>query len=370
MLKNNKSHKNYIITAILILLLPLAAALMYFGRLYPETIETVYSRGIYPVISKPLSLFFSLFPFSAAEILLYALILFIIFIIIVALIRLLTFRIKAFISLLLTLVCFVSAGCFLFTIMWGLNYDRQPLEKNLGYKVKTPNETELSAILKEETESINSLCGKINFSGTHSYYPGGFNQIRLNVNAGYKVLAGTGKIQNTLFGGTRPYPKGIFASKFMSYTGIEGIFIPFTYEPNVNTDTPQFVQPFDAAHESAHFKGFAREEEANFVAYLADTKNPDPYFQYSAHMMAFIYTANALNMTGSAALQDIGASLDNRAKGDFAYYSDYINAHLSKAQYVSDKINDSYLKSQGQQGIINYDMFVNLLADKYRTEHN
>lgn len=368
MLKN-KSHKNYVVIGLLILLLPLGAALQLLGRLYPETVETVYSRGIYPIISKPLSLYFSLFPFSAAEVLLYVLILFLVFLIIISLINLLRFRFKALLSLLLTLLCFVSVGCFLLTTMWGLNYDRQPLEKSLGYKVKTPNEAELSAVLKQETDSINSLCSKISFGSKHSYYQGGFNKISLQVNAGYKALAASGNLQNSLFGGNRPYPKGIFASKFMSYAGIEGIFIPFTYEPNVDTDTPEFVQPFDAAHESAHFKGFAREEEANFVAYLADIKNPDPYFQYSAHMMAFIYTANVLSMTDSSALQDIGASLNNRAKMDFAYYSDYINAHQSKVQYVSDKINDTYLKSQGQQGIINYDMFVNLLADKYRTEN-
>lgn len=362
--------KDFIAEALLILLLPISATLMYLGKFYPEIVETVYSRGIYPVISKPLSLYFSLFSFSAAEILFYCLIFFAAFLLIVALARFLKLRFKAFFSMLLAALSFVSVGCFLFTIMWGLNYDRQPLAKSLGYKVKTPDETELSAVLKQEMESINSLCGKIDFSKTHSYYPGGFNEIRLNVNTGYKALASSGKIENTLFGKNTTHPKAVFASKIMSYIGIEGIFIPFTYEPNVNTDTPEFVQPFDAAHESAHFKGFAREEEANFVAYLADSKNPDPYFQYSAHMMAFIYTANALSMTDSPALQETGAFLDSRAKLDFAYYSEYINLHQSKAQYVSDKINDSYLKSQGQQGIINYDMFVNLLADKYRTEHS
>lgn len=362
--------KDCIIKVLIILLLPISAALMYFGRLHPEAVETVYSRGIYPVISKPISLYFSLFPFSAAEILLYCLIIFGVFLLITALARLFKHRFKAFFSLILTVLCFFSAGCFLLTAMWGINYDRQPLEKSLGYKVKAPTEPELCAILKQETESINPLCGKINFDKTHSYYPGGFNEIRLNVDAGYKALAASGKLENTLFGKNTPYPKGIFASKIMSYTGIEGIFVPFTYEPNVNTDTPSFVQAFDAAHESAHFKGFAREEEANFTAYLADSKNPDPYFQYSAHMMAFIYTANALAMTDSSALQNISEGLDSRAKLDFSYYNDYINSHLSKVQDVSNKINDSYLKAQGQQGVINYDMFVNLLADKYRTEHN
>ncbi len=155
----------------------------------------------------------------------------------------------------------------------------------------------------------------------------------------------------------------------MAYTGIEGVFFPFTCEPNVNTDSPSFVLPFDTAHESAHFKGFAREDEANFIAYLADSLNPDPYFQYSAHMEAYIYVSNALYETDISKWQVISAKLDKRAIGDLRYYNEYITEHQSPAQNISTKVNDSYLKSQGQQGVISYDMFVNLLADKYRTEN-
>jgi hypothetical protein len=368
--KAGAARLRFIVCFVLLMLLPLTYLLQYLARRNPASVEYVYSRGIYPVISRLVSGYFHIFPFSAAEILVYTLIVFIIFLIVQAIIYLCRRQIKPLVSLLLTAACFFTTGFFLFTAMWGLNYYRQPLAQNLGYKTGNPSAAELSAMMKNETDAVNSLCSHVSFyKNLCSYYTGGFGKIKAQMNAGYQALAAQGELQNRLFGGNRPYPKAILASKLMSYTGIEGIFFPFTYEPNVNTNSPSFVLPFDAAHESAHFKGFAREEEANFIAYLADSANPDPYFRYSAHIEAYIYISNALYETDNATWQKISVKLDKRAVGDLQYYNQFIVAHQSTAQNISTKVNDSYLKSQGQRGVISYDMFVNLLADKYRTEN-
>lgn len=353
-----------------ILLLLISFALQYLGRLYPETVEYAYSRSIYRIISLPVSRYFSIFPFSAAEIMVYAVSVFALFLLIQSIIYICKHKFRLLLHVVLTIVCLGITGYFLFVVIWGLNYDRLPLEKNLGYKTGTTTVKELTALMQSETDAINKLCPAVSYdSKGHSYYAGGFNKMKSTVNAGYQKLAAQSKLQDTLFGGNRPYPKGVLASKLMAYTGIAGIYVPFTCEPNVNADNPEFDLPFNAAHESAHFKGFAREEEANFVAYLADTSNPDKYFQYSAHMEAYIYLSDALYSTDNSAWKGIAKKLNKRAVNDFVYYNEYLQAHQSKAQDVSNKINDNYLKSQGQQGVISYDMFVNLLADKYRTEH-
>lgn len=359
-----------VLRAALLLLLPAALALQYFASRYPLATEQIYSRGFYRAISGAVSKYFNLFPFSCAEIILYAALIFAVFFLVNAVSCIIRRHGLALLWLAVTAGCIFTTGYFLFMLMWGLNYCRVPIEESLGYKTGSPTVTELSAIMQSETERINSLCGSINYDGNGcSHYPGGFKKISSEVNDGYDALIKQSAPQKNLFGTNRPRPKGVIASKLMSYTGIEGIFIPFTYEPNVNTDSPDFVLPFDAAHESAHFKGFAREQEANFIAYLACSANSDPYFQYSAHMEAYIYVSNALYETDSAEWKSVAAQLDSRASGDFKYYSDYVAAHQSYAAEVSNKVNDSYLKSQGQSGVITYDMFVTLLADKYRTEN-
>lgn len=362
-------HVRLALFVFFILLTPAALALKHFSTFHPEKVENYYSLGFYRAISSAVSSYFKLFPFSCAEIMLYGLIILGVFLIAVIIKRLITRDRRAALRIAAFVLCVLSSAYFLFTVMWGLNYNRLPLEESLHYKTGKPTAAELADALLKETDAINGLCDRINYdSRGRSYYPGGFEKIAATVNDAYLQLQKSGGDYKKLFSGAIPRPKGILASKLLSYTGIEGIFIPFTYEPNMDTDLPAFVLPFDAAHESAHLKGFAREQEANFVAYLAASSSPDPYFQYSAHMEAYIYLSNALYETDVEALKKVAPLIDKRAVGDFEYYNSYISAHQSTASEISDKVNDTYLKSQGQQGVITYDMFVTLLIEKNRTE--
>lgn len=355
------------LTALFILLAVFSAVIKYFSTLFPRTVEKYYSLGFYRIISRAVSKFFGLFPFSCAEIFLYTFIAFGIFIVVIAVKNAVSKDLRAFLRIISFIICVISAAYFLFMFMWGLNYSRLPVETSLGYKTGTPKESELAAALSAEITDINSLCGKVRYTAKgNSYYPGGFKKISAGVGSGYERLSARGGKYASLFGGTDPHPKGVLLSPLMSYTGIEGIFVPFTYEANVDTDLPDFVLPFDAAHESAHLIGFAREQEANFAAYLADCENTDPYFRYSAHMEAYIYLSNALYDTSAAAFEKIRPKLDRRAAGDLQYYSNYINSHETTASEISGKVNDSYLKAQGQRGVVSYDMFVTLLIEKYR----
>lgn len=368
--KSPRRAGRIVFRAVLLLLFPAAVILQNVSARFPRSVERYYSRGFYRAVSGAISRYFNLFPFSCAELVLYSGIAFALFAAVVAVISVVRRRFIALLRIFLAAACIFTTGYFLFMVLWGLNYNRVSLEENLKYKTGSPSVEELSAMMQSETDAINSLCGKVSYDENgRSHYPGGFREISARVSDGYEALAKQSPFNADLFGFARPRPKGVLASKLMSYTGIEGIFIPFTYEPNVDTDLPDFVLPFDAAHESAHFKGFAREQEANFVAYLACLASGDPYFQYSAHMEAYIYISNALYKTDYPAWEAVAKKLDRRAAGDFIYYNAYLAAHQSRASDVSNKVNDSYLKSQGQQGVVTYDMFVTLLADKYRTEH-
>ena len=64
-------------------------------------------------------------------------------------------------------------------------------------------------------------------------------------------------------------PKPVLFSELMSYADIAGMYFPFTVESNINTDGPFFTIPATMGHEMAHQCGFMREDEANFIGYLA-----------------------------------------------------------------------------------------------------
>ena len=80
----------------------------------------------------------------------------------------------------------------------------------------------------------------------------------------------------------------------MSYTNITGIYSPFTAEANVNVSVPKSTLLFTTMHEMAHQRGFASENEANFIAYLTCIAHPDVDFQYSGYLNALNYVNRAL----------------------------------------------------------------------------
>ena len=55
---------------------------------------------------------------------------------------------------------------------------------------------------------------------------------------------------------------------------------------------PAHRWPVISCHEQAHQLGFAKENEANFVAVLATLNNDDVYFKYSGSIFALRYCLN------------------------------------------------------------------------------
>lgn len=62
-------------------------------------------------------------------------------------------------------------------------------------------------------------------------------------------------------------PKPVANSWLMSRAQLTGQFT-FTYEANINILAPDYTIPATICHELAHTRGFMREDEANFIAYL------------------------------------------------------------------------------------------------------
>ncbi|MFT9055729.1 MAG: DUF3810 domain-containing protein [Ethanoligenens sp.] len=360
--------KHRVRTVLLLLLTPVALALQFWAARNSEIVETTYSRKIYPIIASIFSTLFGLSPVPIAEILLVLVVIIILCRFFFRLIRLpRTGPITLWYGL-LKLGAFLSALFFIFTI-WQLNYERLPLAQNLGYKTGSPTKAELVALTAQQVDAINALCPLLSWDKQgHSYEAGGFDSIRSRVNDAYGRIAATESPTDLVLPRISAYPKAVWPTGLLARFGIEGIYIPFTFEPTVDTGYPMFLWPFNAAHESAHLKGFAREEEANYWAYLADCASPDVFFQYSGHMNALLYLVNALGTTDVADVSIQLERLDNRAKSDINNYNAYVAKNTGTLSQTANKINDNYLKTQGQQGVVSYNAFVNLLCDQYRTQ--
>lgn len=89
--------------------------------------------------------------------------------------------------------------------------------------------------------------------------------------------------------GYYPDPKGLYLSGFYSQQYIMGYYFPFSMEANYNQQMYITNMPVTMCHELSHLKGFIREDEANFIGYLACVDSDDPLFRYSAYLSVIGY---------------------------------------------------------------------------------
>ncbi len=340
----------------------MAFVLSWFLSFFPETVESVYSRGIYPVFAKVLSWVFGWAPFSVGEFVIVASILWILW----QLGRGIRKRLRRERSLrnllwhgaLNTFTVFsvlAAAG----DLLWGFHHRRLPFATLAGLEIRETEISQLEELCHELVDRCNQIREQVPEDGE------GVAKLKTD-SAGVceRAPLGLERLASTFpfFGTSYGAPKGVFFSIVMSYCGIGGIFDPFTGEANINTHMPEFEIPTTACHEMAHQHGFAREDEANFIAFLVCRAHPDPDFQYSGHKLALAHSMNQLYLADLEAWKRCAEKRSPAVLRDLQFSRNYWRRFESPIEKVSSAINDAYLKSQGQvYGVRSYGRMVDLL---------
>lgn len=157
-------------------------------------------------------------------------------------------------------------------------------------------------------------------------------------------------------------PKPVLASRLLSLVGITGFYFPFTAEANASVDWPRFCVPATLCHELAHRAGFMREDEANYLGYLACVNSEDPLARYSGYTLAYDHAMNTLYGQDQAAWARINRQRSAAVAGDRAARSSMAASYRGPLQDLGDAVNDGYLKAQGQSsGTASYGLMVDLL---------
>ncbi len=251
-----------------------------------------------------------------------------------------------------------------FLLVWGLNYARQPFGVSAGFDVRpAPVEElrELSRALVEETNQARLVVAE-DASGVMHLGPGREASLGL-AQAGFAEA----ELHQPLLGGGCARPKPLLLSPIAARLGITGIYWPFTGEPNVNTTVPDPELPFAASHEIAHERGFAREDEANYLGYLACRLSPHADFRYSGLLAASVYAQNALYQARRSAWDHIEKMRSPGVRRDLAALRAWSDRYRGRASKVAQRVNDAYLRSQGQAGgVQSYGRVVDLLLAERR----
>lgn len=336
---------------------------------YPYITEKIYSLFIYKMLSQSISRLTGLFPFSLAEgVIVFSAIFIIAYTLRFGVSLGKTKKMEEIKKFLLNLLTVAGIIYFSFQILWGLNYNRMRLDEILSLDAQTPTQEELIGLCEDLILQTNKLRTSLNQS-TDNVMTLPYEKAQA-LKIAYKGFENASLYYPRL-DGKYGRPKGIILSKPMCYTGISGFFFPFTSEANVNMSTPDPFFPCTITHEMAHQRGFAREDEANFIAYIACINHPDIYFQYSGTLSALSYSMRALRKINNSKYNELLTTYSEGVARDLKFNNDFWNRYSGPIEKASDKINDTYLKTQNQKtGVKSYGAMVDLLIAEYRRRTN
>jgi hypothetical protein len=352
---------------VLILFFPIAILLIKIASHSPVLVEKIYSRGFYRIISQLLSLTAAWVPFSLIELLVVVFVLVAIAITTRSIVRLVkspSGRGRTALNYLLNILAFVSVLYFIFVATFDLNYQRLPFSQITGMDVRPATADELYNVCKGLTQHANSLRPKVKEDSAGSMkLSRSLSETFRDSSKGYSVAAG---IYPEL-GGTYSNPKGLLFSRVLTLLWLQGIHCPLTQEANVNIEIPDCMIPSTACHEMAHQRGFAREDEANYISYLTCSKNPDVDFQYSGELLALIYSMNALYSTDREKYEQVYKEYSPGIIRDLSSYNKFWDRFRGPVANAGNSLNDAYLKANNQRdGVKSYGRMVDLLIAQYR----
>ena len=270
-------------------------------------------------------------------------------------------RLHAAYGCILGMVCLSLTACAVYCLGWGVNYYADGFQEKSGIYAQPVTTDELERVTLYFTEKLAETAGQIPRDGQDVFAVpqdeifAASPQIYDNLSQEFPFLSRTDRV-----------PKKMLFSRLFSAMNFTGFYSPYTGESNLNVDSPSCLLPANIAHELAHQRGIASEQECNFLSIAAATASDNIAYQYSGYLMGYIQLSNALYRADYDRWAAIRALLPETVLADLRYHSEYWSQFDGLTAQVSTKIYDSSLKSYGQaDGIQSYGTVVDLLVAYY-----
>jgi len=307
-------------------------------------VEHYYTYGFYPVISRILRFLFGWLPFSFGD-LFY---LFSVFYILLKTLKFLRILSKRQVKQYLTWVLVKKSLRFIlwiylvFNIFWGLNYNRLGMAFQLKLDVQLYTVQDLDSlnfILQQRLNTYAALVDPIKRAALNH------NQVLFR-----EGIAAYRAVQNSMpfLAYQNPSIKPSMFSHIGHYFGFTGYYNPFSGEAQIKTTVPFFLKPFVVTHEIGHQLGYAKENEANFVAFFACRSSTNPEFKYSLYYEMYQYAIRELYRRDSAKANFYRAQLHPQVKADTRAFIAYLTRSKNPVEPWVTSFYDEYLKLNNQ----------------------
>lgn len=331
-------------------LLLVLSALVYAIGFNSIWIEYFYAQGLYRFTSVIQRWISSLVPFALGDFLYLLLILFILrgpYLFYLKIRRKKLVK-PDLINIPLQVINFCLILYLVFKMLWGLNYSRLPIAKQLHIADEKYTTAELVSLGQYFINRLNSLQNikKQDYN---------IQQLREKAKTAYDVM----QLKNAFFTYRAPSVKPVLNSWVVTKIGLEGYYNPLSGEANVNMLLPRTSRPFVTCHEIAHQLGVAREDEANLVGYLVASNSNDPFFQYSAAYEVFKNIFFEIKMKSPEDYERLYKTLNpvtiNDLKADKAFWQKYNSNMFAYMEVAFDrflKLNNQSKGTDSYQDIV------------------
>lgn len=338
---------------------------LYVAFLLSETFSDWFNRHVSSLLRWALAHLTNWIPFSLGEFLILMLIPF--------LVLLIGYGIKHFsdswrdVGIFCASLLSVAALVFsLFAVGFAPAYRGASLDRKLGIARRDVSAEELYETAQILTEHLKEEKEKIHYSTATRFSIMPYNASEMNdkLLAAYDTVCDRYDFVQRLSSRVKP----VMLSEPMSYTHITGVYTFFTGEANINVAFPDYTVPYTAAHELSHQRGIAREDEANFMAFLVCLESEDPYIRYSGYLNLLEYVLSALSSASPQLYRQAYGTLPGEVMGEMAAFSQFFEQYRhSVASEVSETVNNTFLVMHGTEGTKSYGMVVDLAVAYYRS---
>ena len=348
-------------------LIPAVLAVIMYTLLpyFPKFTEFIITRGLFRFVAFPIEWIMSVFPFSITEIAVILSAPAILTLLVIWIVRIIKKenKLKTFEKGCRFTVWCLSLALFIFMVMDGVNFSRITTGELFNLpdgKYTAEDLHKLTADLAEKASAAREKLAEDENGCT-----------KLTVSKSELLLLSDDCFDNL----KEEYPflktatwrvKSVGLSHLWSYTGTTGVYCPWLGEASINTDIPVYELGHTATHEIAHTMGFAKENECNFLAWLACAESKQDDFVYSGHLAAYTYCINALYKADKDLWRDAASRCSAGMIRDLKNISAYWKQFEGEVQENSQKVNDTFIKVNGvESGVLSYNEMVELCLRYY-----
>lgn len=261
----------------------------------------------------------------------------------------------------------LSVIYFCFHLFWGFNYYRLPLHESLDIENEYTTEKliKLTETLIDRSNDIHSTLAtndsaKIEFD----YSKNKLFDITLegyeNIQKDFPELAYNGEaLKRSLY------------SLPLTYMGFNGYLNPLTNEAQVNTIIVPYKIPTTASHEVGHQLGFAKENEANFIACLVTMNHPNTHFRYSGYTFALSYCLSELYRRDPEKAEELIETIKPGIIANYREVDEFWRKHTNPFEPIFKATYNRYLIVNNQaDGMKSYSYVVALLVNYFDDSRN